>query len=1184
MTQTGATLLLIALILVAVTLLFVWWQWQHRNNTFIRALREISHATGESDPYQPTRLLMLGNDNDNHLLCRGWGLSDGVEYWFGRWWFNTHCSVLCVPQTLQSTTKKHLIRQNDWQKTLTALVKSRSKRPLDGLVITLSLDALLPNAETTPVTENLLRNCQQIQQICGLSLPIYLLISGLETFDGTDTLLERLPENARQSPIGSPILVAREAVWKAQWIDEALENARFALRQAILEMGTTQGDIPPVLFRLPEQLTQTAPALHSLFDPLLSSNTRDEPPQLRGIWFVSRQKNATLPQMFFSQKLLDGKILAEQGLALPVRRLLRLNMHRQFITLACCSCLFVVWLATMLYSWKHQHKDALLLHDHLLRLASQTRGSETSGDRAAALYWRTLNGIPTWQFQSVIWPGSLFSQTDRKLQETFHNATLASLLVPATNSICLQNQDDASGEPDNALPDARYRQVEQLLAKTKLMESRYLPLLQLLQVKRPGTTTFAAVSSAVWGTDVDTDSLPQPAVLNRLFSSLDVSRLNLPDATALTQRNSERYTSLTRQWLEQSYDNTHLDTWLAQLEQLLEQFSARTDIDATFVRTLVRQVSRLQNMLATITTLNHDAAHSTITLQLNELLRKAQPLKLIDDKTSHALRQHDEQLRQRLLMQLDNSQLHFSSLTEQTPEGDFTVSSELIALQKSLRALLNQPFWLHGAGTPPPARTGSPGNIQLRQALTFYDGYQRFIQHAPDSLWRSKITALAANAVENAMIQTLYSAPPTQEQVAAMSTASADRVIDAFNQLHRPALANALRQQVAAQVIAQIRREGSPLLPSQDSVPAISYASQQQAQLSGQQVAAWANTQTEQISTAIVRHQQDIAWLDAQRPWLSVQDNRMVTRWQASLNAMQRLQQQDLASPPAQMSALAAALPTLTAQNCQTQLAQYSPPAGQDFYSQSLNSLLNEAHRQCSTQRHQADEATVQQILALYNEWLAGHFPFTPRLSARDADPDRVKALVQHLALLPAENKDAYPPLVQQLLTAQPLLSALISPQGVTVKVTWRTSRLQEVGADQIAQWQLSTPQQTRRYPGNAAQDLHWRSGESLQFSLRWAANSSWRPVAGSSQPGVTVSRDTGLWRWHGPWALLRMIGGQRVATGSSLQTPLRFALDASNGLQQTRATVFLQLSLLDPQGNAPLPWGALFQENIHGQ
>lgn len=107
--------------------------------------------------------LMLGDEEDNRLLCRSWSLTDGQEYWFGQWWFNSQCSLLCLPQTLQTVGKKRLIRQNDWQKTLSALVKSRPQRPLDALIITLSLETL---HDDDTVRASLLHNCQQLQQVC----------------------------------------------------------------------------------------------------------------------------------------------------------------------------------------------------------------------------------------------------------------------------------------------------------------------------------------------------------------------------------------------------------------------------------------------------------------------------------------------------------------------------------------------------------------------------------------------------------------------------------------------------------------------------------------------------------------------------------------------------------------------------------------------------------------------------------------------------------------------------------------------------------------------------------------------------------------------------------------------------------------------------------------------------------
>lgn len=1180
MTQTGITLLLVIVILFVVILWAIWWQWEYRNNAFVRAGKEIYRAIGEQDPYDVTRVLMLGDEADNRLLCRSWSLSDGSEYWFGQWWFNEQCNMLCLPHALQATTKKQLLRQNDWQKALSAIVRSRAQRPLDALVITLPLEAL-HEGPTHPATANLLRNCQQIQRVCGLSLPIYLFISGMETQEGTMALWEKLP----QTPIGSSIPTAREAVWKPQWIDEALDNTRASLRQAITELGALEGETRGELFRLPEFFPPLAAPLHDLFDTLLSSNARDEPPMLRGIWFVARGIRDDKPEMHFCHSLLTGKIAAESGLALPVRRLLRLNLRRHFVTLSCYSAVCLLWLALMFWFWQERYTSALLLHDRLQILATQTAASDTSGDRTTAMYWRILNAIPQWQFRSPVWPGSYFSRTDSKLRDTFQNATLASLLAPATDSICLQSEANARGENfrerDDILPEERYRQLEQLLARTKQMEQRYLPLLQLIQVKQPTVQTLATISSTVWGVSVDINSLPSQRNINELLGSLSLSRLSLPDAATLTQRNSEIFSRETQRWLEQTYDSASLESYLGQLEQLLAQFNSGNDINAPFVRSLVRGVNRLQASLTTLNSLSGDAAHSPVRLPLNELLAQAQALRLIDNRVIQDLLRHETLLRQRFLMQVDSSQLHFSALIEQSAEGMFTISPDILALQKSLRDLLNQPFWQRSAGQTVPAMSGYPGNFQLQQANALLGGYQRYIQQLPDSLWQPKIAMLAQNAVTRAMLIALYADAPSTTQDRAITPDIADPVIDAFNQMNRPQLAAALRQQTAAQVIARIQREGSTLLPA-ISPPGISYATPEQAQTSGEKAAGWVNAQTEQITAALTRYQPEISWLDRQRPWLTTQDNALVARWSSSLNALQRLQQQDPTSPPVQMTTLAAALPEMTAQNCQSELAQYAA-AGNDFYSQSLTALVGSSQQKCRQLREQASIGTTQQIFTLYNGWLAGHFPFTARSQAPDADPDRVKALVTLLSQLPKENLSTLPPLIQQLAAAQPLLAALVSPEGVTVRVLWRTSRDKERGADQIADWRLSGPLYSSSYPSGAKQDLHWLSGDSLSFSLRWAANSPWRPLPGLAQPGMTVSGDSGLWRWQGPWALLRMIAQQRNGGAQTQPLPLRFTLPIGDGQQRTQAAVNLQLVLLGGEDNAPLPWVNLTEQGLSG-
>ncbi|AKE60036.1 type VI secretion protein IcmF/TssM N-terminal domain-containing protein [Citrobacter farmeri] len=1182
MMQPWLSLAIVVLVLLAITLWCVWWQWQYRNDTFIRAQKEIQRANGGQDPYDSTRILMLGNEEDNRLLCRTWSLTDGTESWFGQWWFDAQCSLLCVSHSLQTTEKKRLIRQNDWQKMVAALVKSRPQRPLDALILTLPLADLQEDAYAY-----LSERCQQIQQVCGLSLPVYLLISGMEAQDGVRTLLRQLPPQAQGSAIGSAISCPREAVWKPQWIDDALENTRFSLRQAITELGALSGSTPASLFRLPEFFPSLAPALHAGFDKLLSSNARDEPPLLRGIWFVAHHMVGEKPQMAFCQSLLHDKIIAERGLALPVRRLLRLNLRRHFIVLAGYSALCIVWLVVMLWRWPSQHANALLLHNQLQSLATQIAPSDTPGERAAARYWRMVNDVPQWHFRSLIWPGSLFSRTDSKLSETFHNVTLSSLLAPAMNNICLQHQSATRGdglrERDDLLAEDRYRQILYLLEQTKQMETRYLPLLQLTQVKRPTVQTLAEVSSTVWGSNVEVAALPATSELNEMLATLPVSQMNLPDASELTQRNSEQFTRETRRWLAQIYDNASLETYAGQLDELLLTFSSDEEINADVVRLLMRQISRLQNALTTLNSLSQDAAHSPARIALDTLLTQAQALRLLDRTTIHDLLNDEKQLRQRLMLQIDRSPLHFSTLTAQSTEGEFHVSPDILALQKSLRDLLNQPFWQRGAGLPLPQSPGYPGDPQLQQAATLFAGYQRYSEQLPDSLWRPRLNELAQNAVERAIRQTLYRGVPTTAPARELDTGNADRVIAALTQINRPALASALRQQVAAQIIARVNDEGGARLPD-IRPPSVSAATPEQAQASGQQVMGWAAAQTEQISATLTRYQQPIEWLSTQRPWLSAAQNQQIARWVSSQETLMRLQQQDPTSAPAQLQTLAATLPTLTAQNCQSELASFRAAGQQDFYSASLNALLSASVQNCQQLRQQGSVGVVQNIFTLYNNWLAGRFPFTARPHAPDADVDRVRELASLLAKLPPETLADQPALIRQLAAAQPLLSALVSPDGVVVRVNWRMQRNQEAGADQIVDWQLSGNQQTLTWPGGDSADLHWRSGDNLTFSLRWAANSAWRPVQDAAVVGLSVAGGTARWRWQGAWALLRMTDQQRVGGALAQPVPLRFSLPVSDGQQRSRTTVNIQFALLNAQDNAPLPWVILTEQGFSGE
>jgi type VI secretion system protein ImpL len=93
---------------------------------------------------------------------------------------------------------------------------------------------------------------------------------------------------------------------------------------------------------------------------------------------------------------------------------------------------------------------------------------------------------------------------------------------------------------------------------------------------------------------------------------------------------------------------------------------------------------------------------------------------------------------------------------------------------------------------------------------------------------------------------------------------------------------------------------------------------------------------------------------------------------------------------------------------------------------------------------------------------------------------------------------------------------------------------------------------------------------------LRWARDSSQRPVIDPLQPSMAVNGLEAGWEYRGPWALLRMMRShvvpQRLPNMDytdfplTLQVPVRGALDAS-----PQAQMFIRLSLLGQGSKLPL-------------
>jgi type VI secretion system protein ImpL len=162
------------------------------------------------------------------------------------------------------------------------------------------------------------------------------------------------------------------------------------------------------------------------------------------------------------------------------------------------------------------------------------------------------------------------------------------------------------------------------------------------------------------------------------------------------------------------------------------------------------------------------------------------------------------------------------------------------------------------------------------------------------------------------------------------------------------------------------------------------------------------------------------------------------------------------------------------------------------------------------------------------------------------------------------------------------------APTGYDVSVDFRANRLGEIAANQVIDWTLRIGDQSVSLH-DAPRALHWEYGMPVSLVLRFAKDSPLNAANDSQQRAFSTDGRTLTWQFADPWALISFVSQQRVADVSAQASasaqllrfdfPLGTTSPADLALlpKQTRAQVFLRLTLTAAGKKTPLPWPASF-------
>ncbi|MBK5518715.1 hypothetical protein JFT80_16595 [Pseudomonas sp. TH10] len=251
------------------------------------------------------------------------------------WFFSSEAVLL-------DTAGRYMNNQEEagkWRAFLQLLRQHRQRRPLNGLIVTVSIHDILQASldDQERIAKRLRERIQETHALLEVRLPVYLVFTKCDLVPGFAPFYRQLDEAARGEVMGKTF--AHKGYEQADWgrqfgvaMDELVAYwQQVASRQLVTQdIQITRQD--SAVYRFPLELAALKPRLQLFVDALLRANPYQKAELLRGFYFTSAL-DADQPEL--------GATPARSPSASPWRTTRRASAvtrsHARYLSIACSA-------------------------------------------------------------------------------------------------------------------------------------------------------------------------------------------------------------------------------------------------------------------------------------------------------------------------------------------------------------------------------------------------------------------------------------------------------------------------------------------------------------------------------------------------------------------------------------------------------------------------------------------------------------------------------------------------------------------------------------------------------------------------------------------------------------------------------------------------------------------------------
>jgi type VI secretion system protein ImpL len=209
------------------------------------------------------------------------------------WWFTDEAVLLDTAGRYTTQDSQAEVDRSAWRGFLALLKKHRRQRPLNGVLVAVSVADLLQQTETeiTAHTRAIKQRIQELHQELGIRFPVYVLFTKCDLLAGFVEFFDELGQEGRGQVWGvtfPPETVDRtdQAVTRFPAELTALE---LRIHARLTERLQSERDLRrrDAIYGFPRQLANLRPLAERFVSEVFQPTRFETPPMLRGVYFTS---------------------------------------------------------------------------------------------------------------------------------------------------------------------------------------------------------------------------------------------------------------------------------------------------------------------------------------------------------------------------------------------------------------------------------------------------------------------------------------------------------------------------------------------------------------------------------------------------------------------------------------------------------------------------------------------------------------------------------------------------------------------------------------------------------------------------------------------------------------------------------------------------------------------------------